>query len=190
MELPTIRVLNFKTEYKTVKDAVKEVEWVEYAPVSAIMTNRVWARVSELKPKETPGDDQRSNKRHAFMVHRWGMIEPAYNAWKAGQEIPVDGTPLGAWPLLTRDQGDALRRIGLRTVEDVASITDSTIAKIPLPNARELPKQAKLFLENTGRAAAAAEMATRDAKIAELEERLAAAMELLEQATAVKKKAA
>lgn len=180
-QAPTIRVIGFRTEYKTTADGKpRPIEWVEYAPISSIMTNRIVERVSALVPPEhIEGDDE--GKKMAFLRHRWSMIQPAYDAWKSGQDIPLNGTPLAAWAGLSHDQTAALQRLGIKTVEEVAQMTDGTISKIPLPNPREMRKQAQLYLESTDRAVAAQEMEARDAKIAALEEQLAAAMELLEQ---------
>jgi len=176
-ERPTIRVLEFKTETRN----GKTTEWVKYAPVSAILSSATWARVDAMRPPEGEVRNDASGKKAAFIHHRWSMIEQAYDQWKSGQELPINGTPLTAWPELTADQARALKGQGLRTIEEVAAMTDTVITKIPLPNARELPKLARLFLENTGKAQAAEEMARRDEKISELEERLAAATELIEQ---------
>lgn len=186
-QLPTIRVLGFRTEYKPGKDGKsRAIDIVKYAPVSAIMTNQVEDRIEFLRPPDALDNDD-DGKKIAFMRHRWSMIEPAYTAWKEGQEIPVNGTPLGAWPAVTKEQVEVLHRLGLRTVEEMSELTDTTITKIPLPNARDLKKQAHLFLESTDRATAAQEMADRDKRIASLEEQLAAAMELLEENVGKKK---
>ncbi len=178
-DLPSIRVLGFKTEYRDGKEAI---EWVEYAPVSAIMTTRIWERVKKMRPPENIANDD-EGKKMDFMRHRWSMIEPAYEAWKAGQEMPIDGTPLGAWHGVTTEQVTAIQRLGIRTVEEVATMTDSVVVKLPIPNPRELVRQAKAFLEASDRGQAAKKVAEQDAKISALEEQLAAAMELLSEKT-------
>lgn len=189
-DLPTIRVLAFKQEFVPDKaNAGKMIsrDWVQYAPVSSIQNTQTWELVNKLRPPEFLGNDD-EGKKMAFMRHRWSMIEPGYNAWKDGQEIPVDGTALAAWPGVTPEQVQAIQRLGLRTVEEVAAMTDSVIAKLPIPSPRDLVKQARAFLEATDRGAAAKKVADQDAKIEALQEQLAAAMELLEERTSEKPK--
>lgn len=189
METPTIRVTGFKVEYALNKDTGKRdrpVEWVEYAPVHAVMTSRIWDRVKNLMPPETMENDD-DGKKLGFMRHRWAMIEPAYDAWKKGQEIPLHGTPLAAWGGVTAEQAHALTRVGIRTVEEVAGLTDAAMGKIPLPNVRDLIAQAKAFLDTADRNVVADQLANQQTEIDTLKEQLAAAMELLEEQAKGKK---
>ena len=177
-DLPTIRVIQFKTEYKMKDGKSVEEHWCEYAPVGAVTTSRVWARIKELRPPDfIRGDD--AGAKMAFLQNRWAMIEPAYNAWIAGHEIPLSGTPLGSWPGITREQTEALRMAAIRTVEEVAAMVESQITRLPLPNARELPKLARAFLEAADQAKAASDMKKRDETIAEMQEKIDALTELL-----------
>lgn len=184
-DLPSIRVIGFRQEYKTItgpdgKSETRPIEYVKYAPIGAMLTNNTEERVDFLRPPESIDNDD-DGKKLAFMKYRWSMIEPAYDAWKAGQEIPVAGTPLAAWPILSDEQRAAIMRTGIKTVEDLAELPDSAITKLPLPNARDLGKQARLFLETTDRAVVAQQIAERDEKIAVMEEEMAAMKELLQQ---------
>lgn len=191
MDAPTIRVIGFKTEYRfnpQTKKNDREIELVEYAPVHAIMTSRIIDRVANMMPPEAIDNDD-DGKKLGFMRARWEMIEPAYKAWKEGREMPLDGTPLAVWPGVTAEQAEALRRVGLRTVEEVANLTDSIMGKVYLPNVRDLVSQAKAFLEASDRNEVADQLAKQQDKIDRLEEQLAAAMELLEEANKPKGKA-
>ncbi|NVM43258.1 hypothetical protein HWX16_23595, partial [Ochrobactrum intermedium] len=87
----------------------------------------------------------------------------------------------------TAEQAEALRRVGLRTVEDVATLTDSVMGKVHLPNVRDLVTQAKAFLEAADRSVVADQMAKQQDEIDALKEQLAAAMELLEEANKPKR---
>lgn len=179
---PTIVVIGFKTTYEFNRDTGKNdrpVDWVTYAPAHMAMYTQVEERVEWMKPKEDMRD-QRGIKT-AFLNHRWSMIERAYEAWKKGHEIPLDGTALAAWPGINAAQAQALRAAGVLTVEQVATMPDSMIQRVQLPSVRELRKQAQAYLDNTDRSRGAAKVAEQDAKIEALQEQLAAAMELLEQ---------
>jgi DNA-binding helix-hairpin-helix protein with protein kinase domain len=54
----------------------------------------------------------------------------AYQRWKSGQEIPVEGTPIKGWPVISPAQTSLLVSIGIRTVEDLASINDEVKARV------------------------------------------------------------
>ena len=98
----------------------------------------------------------------------WAAIGPAYEAWKSGQEVPVDGTPLGAWPGINETQAEAIRAIGIRTVEDVAAMTDTIMARIRLPNARSIRDLAQRFITAKDDRAVEQALADKDREIADL----------------------
>ncbi len=54
----------------------------------------------------------------------------AYQHWKAGQEIPLEGTPIKGWPVISPAQTALLVSIGIRTVEDLAAINDEVRVRI------------------------------------------------------------
>jgi hypothetical protein len=165
----------------------QEVDWVHYAPAHAIQTASTWDRIKQINPSEVE-NTPKSKEKLGFMNMRWSIIGPAYKAWKDGHEIAVNGTPLGMWAGVSGEKADVLRRYGIRTVEEVAALVETQLEKIPLPAMRSLRKEAIAFLENRGAADAAAREAERDEEIAslksanaEMQERMSAMMELLEQ---------
>lgn len=169
-----LRVLKFKTTL----DGGKPVDWVELASADAMgetgeFAITTWTRIDKLRPPERMGNSEKKT----LMEIRWSHIEPHYEAWRKGHAIPETGTPLGAWHGVTAEQAERLRAVGIATVEGLAELTENQLAKPVLPNLRRLKEQAALWLEG-------ASDAEKDRRIAELEERLNAAMDLIEQATA------
>lgn len=57
-------------------------------------------------------------------------IERAYAAWKSGQELPIEGTPIENWPVLSPAQLVNCRSINIRTVEELAVATDDAVGRI------------------------------------------------------------
>jgi len=172
----TIRAVEFKTDYAK----EKPVDWVRLAPSGeAHLKTQTWHRVEKLRPPVTLDDRDRNADTYVAMSMRWTVIEPAYKAWKAGTEIPENGTPLAAWSGVTPDQADLLKSMSIRTVEDVRDMSESAFTKLPMPNARQLPKLAREFLEG-------ADSADKDKRIAEMEERMQAMSEMLEAQSAKK----
>ncbi|MCP2134597.1 hypothetical protein J2S28_001649 [Rhizobium sp. SLBN-94] len=210
---PLIKIIGFKTSYerlpvrstkfddevdakgfkldakgKRVMDNM-EVDWVCYAPAHSPINTQNWERVKHLEVTDFMLQGDITEKLRSMKV-RWDQIEPAYKAWKAGHEVPVDGTPLSAWPGITPDKAEVLRRYGIRTVEEVSRLVESQLERIQLPGMRDMRRSAVLFLENKGAAESAARETERDneianlkAQLAENNDRLTAAMELLEQQT-------
>lgn len=172
-----LRILGFETRYK--KDGTA-VDWVEYTSRDAITetgsyTHTTSARVSDLRPPEEIDNDN-AGLRMAAMQARWAQIGPAYEAWKTGQELPEDGTPLGAWSGVTPGQAKALRDIGIATVEAVRDLPESVIAKPPFPGLRDLKRLAHDWLEGRSLAAVTAENASLRERMEAMEAMLAEQM--------------
>ena len=162
------------TGFKTSYNGQKAVDMVEIAPSGeAFDRTKTWHRIPSLKPPENPNLDSMS---HLAMIERWKVIGPAYEAWRSGNAIPEDGTPLAAWSAVTPEQADVFKRMGIRTIEDVADMGEGATAKLPFPNARKFPQLAKDFLSGKSKADAAIEMDAMREKMAAMEEMLAGYM--------------
>lgn len=165
-----ISILEFKTEYAPGKDGV---DLVLLAPKGeGHLKTQTWKRVKTLIPPENVDDATKASATYQDMAAKWYVIGPAYDAWKAGNELPETGTPLAAWSGVTNDMARALVAMGIKTVEDVRDMGDGAISKLAFPNARKLPELAGKFLEGK-------DLAQRDAENADLKERLAAMEEML-----------
>src|SRR5690348_2123060 len=54
----------------------------------------------------------------------------AYAAFRRGEEMSPDGTPLEQWPILTRAQVLELKALNVFTVEQAAQLPDTAVQKI------------------------------------------------------------
>jgi hypothetical protein len=69
---------------------------------------------------------------------RQGRFPPAwldaykrqYAAWQAGQELPVDGTPIVSWPAASPAEMKMLHALDIRSVEDLAVANEEVLSKI------------------------------------------------------------
>lgn len=166
-----IRVVEFETRYRVGKEPV---DYVKIAPAGpAFEKTQTWHAVEKIRPPANADDNMRESLSYLNMLAKWEVIGPAYEAWRAGQEMPENGTPLAAWSGVTADQAQALRAMGIRTVEDVRDMGEAAMTQLRFPSARQLPKLAADYLE--GR-----ELAEKDAENAELRERLAALEEMID----------
>lgn len=162
-------ILGFKTEYK----GDRAVDWVEIAPAGeAFERTRTWLRIKDITPK--PDAERSDSLSHKVMVARWQTIAPKYEAWKQGNEIPEDGTPLAAWAGVTPAQVSHLRQMGIYTVENVRDMGEGAISRMPFPNARQLPKLAADFLTSR-------DAAEKDRELEDMRERMAIMEEMLAQ---------
>ncbi|MEQ9634604.1 MAG: hypothetical protein RLW68_00820 [Devosia marina] len=161
----------------------KPIDWVKWVPIHSPQTMGNEDRVDHMNPENIKGrDGANQSEKVAYMTAIWKDIEPAYTAWREGREIPLNGTPLAAWPGITPEQAEIFRLTGIRTVEAVRDMTELQRAKVRLPNSRDLQELAKAFLENSDAAKAAQREAEKDRQIADMAERMAAMEAMLEQA--------
>lgn len=86
----------------------------------------------------------RLERENPLLHERYGA---AIEKWKKDQVLPIEGTPLESWPAITKGQIKACKGIGLRTIEDIATSSDSIREKIGL-GAADLINKAKAFLAN------------------------------------------
>lgn len=174
-----INVIKFWTQYTPAPDGtLKGVDMVAYAPIGKadkLTLVESVSRLGKLHPIEMAADNQAIAMAHA----RWNSIKPAYDAWKNGQAMPDRGTPLGAWSGISQDQAEALKMIGIRSVEEIAEASDSIIDRIPFSGGRSLRTTAQAYLKAADRQALAHDSAQKEAKINALEEQLAEMQKLI-----------
>lgn len=72
----------------------------------------------------------------------------SYLAFKRGTEVPVTGTPIEQLGNLGPSLVHKLRGLGIRTIEDMANITDEHLFDVG-PGARDLKNRAQSFLDKT-----------------------------------------
>jgi len=77
-------------------------------------------------------------------IDRW---PDAYKAFKAGQEMAVNGVPLEQWPILKRAQVLELKSAGFVTVEQIADMNDHAIQRLGMMG-RRLKELAGAYLED------------------------------------------
>jgi hypothetical protein len=158
--IPAIIPLSFWVDYEPQKDGqIKEVERVE------------WTRKGTQNA--TTRETVERLSRHGIDNPIWAALKPYYDHWKAGKAAPVDGTPLAAWPGATPQLVKALEPFHIRSIEDLADLTDGTMDKVPVPGIRGFRTQAKAFIDaQKTTAVVARDLAAKDEKIAEMEREL------------------
>ena len=97
-----------------------------------------------------------------------------YEAFKQRTEAPIEGTPLSEWPIVSRSMAEEMAFFHVKTVEQLASMSDTNGQNFMGINT--LKAKAKAWLERSKKGADEArltsELEKRDLKIAALEEKL------------------
>ena len=72
-------------------------------------------------------------------------VERLYEAWKNGQELPPNGTPIKGWGVLSPAQQENLIHYRVLTVEDAAGMNEDIMRKLGM-GAVEIKNKAKTWL--------------------------------------------
>lgn len=69
-----------------------------------------------------------------------------YQAWKTKTELSSTGTPLEQWPLLSVGTVQEMKALSIRSVEDLAGLSDAGIQRLG-PGGRKWVEMAKAYLD-------------------------------------------
>lgn len=161
----------FWTDFKTnPNDAAQliPIDMIAYGPLGGGDKTIVPATVSSLLDRLQDIGSAGNNIAVQMAHARADFIRPRYEAWKKGQEVPLNGTPLAAWNGVTLEEATILRTAGFKTVEDVAGMTEGHITSIKLPSLRQKKKQAEHFIASADQTRVAAQLAEKDEQVAAL----------------------
>lgn len=166
-QLPAIIPIRFWVEYKEGPNGeIIEEDWVEWVKKGEQNGSTTSESVARLMPSKA-----RNRPRGSI---EWYVIEPAYSAWKANDEIPVDGTSLTSWSGVSRELVEQLKKFSIFTIEDLASFPDHNVSKIPLPGFRDVIRRAKAYVEAKDVSDMGATLASKDKTIETMGQQLAA----------------
>ena len=77
------------------------------------------------------------------------QYEKDYERWKNGQEIPLRGTPIKGWGVISPAQQESLLKLNILTVEDLAGVNDEGIRRIGM-GSMDLKNKATAWLAQMG----------------------------------------
>lgn len=121
----------------------------------------VWSDV-EYVEMIVPGDKNAIHHEKVKDVHRerWAR---QYEAFTKSREAPTDGTPLEEWAVIGASQVLELKSCHVRTVEQLAGLSDSQLAKVVPMGGHALREKAQAYVSKESAA---------ERKVAELEAKL------------------
>lgn len=117
--------------------------------------------------------ENEENARKQRIPREWAdKWKAAYEAWKKGQELPLDGTPIKGWGVLSPAQQSNLLAVGVKTVQDLAKLNAEGAARIGM-GAIDLKNRAIAYLKaEQGPGKAAQQIAALEADNSRLEEQV------------------
>ncbi len=177
----TIRVHKFWTTFAPdPKDPEKlrGVDMVAYHSIGQAQYSVQIEAVSRLS-KLIPLEGNEDNIAVVMAHDRWNQIKGPYDAFKHGNELPEDGTPLAAWSGLTPEQADEVRRQGIRTVEEFAELPENVVNRLPMQHGKKHQAIAKTWLATLKDQAQADQMEEMKAQAQAQEQELAELRETL-----------
>lgn len=80
-----------------------------------------------------------------MLPERVDAYKRSYAAWKEGHELPMDGTPIKGWPVISPAQQDTLIRMKVVTVEMLADMNDEGVKRYGM-GARDLVNKARAWV--------------------------------------------
>ena len=91
-------------------------------------------------------DNMKQDVQNQRLRPEWfAQYKESYTRWKSGQEIPLTGTPIKGWGVISPAQQAALMTMMILTVEDLAAINDEAVHRIGM-GAIDLRTKAKAWL--------------------------------------------
>jgi len=87
----------------------------------------------------TQADRKVTDKDKARWARHWA-------AYQAGKELTLDGMPLEKWPLVDKNQIEHLKHFNIRSVEQLAKLSDTQLQAVGM-GARALRDKAVVYLE-------------------------------------------
>lgn len=97
-------------------------------------------------------DQLRVDSNNGRVPSDWiSKYQAAYDAWKDGQELPVDGFPIKGWGVCSPAQQETLIRMHVLTVEQLAQINEEGLRRIGM-GAIDLKRKAEEWLKQINKA--------------------------------------
>lgn len=85
----------------------------------------------------------------------WAELwKKSYDAWVNGQELPIDGTPIKGWGVISPAQQETLIRLHILTVEKLAAINAEGISRLGM-GGTDLKNKAQAWLKQLSNAGSA-----------------------------------
>jgi len=123
---------------------------VDYVNVTPPFSKDIFKQKAAAWFEQLERDVQNNRISEAWVLD----YKKAYEYWKRGQELPLEGTPIKGWGVISPAQQETLIRMNVLTVEVLAKINDEGIRRIGMGGI-DLKNKASAWLKTLGKSGAA-----------------------------------
>ena len=113
--------------------------------------------------------EAKQGRANPMWVQEW---KADYDLYKLGQEIPVHGTPIRGWTMISGARQEELIRMNITTVEALSTLTDEGMQNVGMM-AVELKRRAQAWLAQDEKAGSAQKLKDAQRRCDELEKTVA-----------------
>ena len=135
-------------ERKPVEDRAASIEAGYYKTVDvdyALVTPQGSKDRIERNVKEWFENLENQVNQGRFKQEWLTAFRASHKAWAEGRELPLNGTPILTWPVLSPSQNKSVLDANIRTVEDLANANEASLAMIGM-GGRSLKEKAVSWL--------------------------------------------
>ena len=170
-----------------VKRLIQEPKvYIEYAAPGRRAYATTVKTLGEIKAIEDADPNGEDSDDRTVEAGKRDFLLAYYDSWKKGHEMPETGIPLGAWPAINTKIAEMFRASGIRTVEEVAELTEQAKSRLGhIGNLGDLIKQAKLYIGSADKLATASHMKSLEEQNAALKDELAEQQAMLKEMQAM-----
>jgi hypothetical protein len=162
-------------------ESIKKGHWVGKDVVYALVTPPGTKDVVVVEAEEWIKRLKREETEGRIPPQFVDAYERAFEKYKKGEEIPLDGTPIRGWPPLSPAQQQNCIAMGVLTVEDLANLNSEGMARFGM-GVVELKRKAANWLEAaTSTGALSAKMTALEIRQNDLEEQNLRQRKLIEE---------
>jgi hypothetical protein len=136
-------------EYLAVEDRKQTVATGGYSTkdVAFVKVHRPGSKDVHVEEAEVWGKKLAERARQNLCPSTWVLdFNRLFAAWKNGETLPVEGTPIKAWPVISPSAAKQIIAAGFLTVEQLASANDIECSAIGL-QAVEFRNRARQYIE-------------------------------------------
>lgn len=183
----TIRPPYIRFVQRAVEDRSKEIAKgkYEYRNVDIVLLTVPGQKDTTERYAEDWLADSRRNAEDGRIPAEWPeLFEKAYDRWKKGEALPETGTAIKGWSLLSPAAQEVVIQAGVRTVEDLAAISDEAAGRIGIGAVTFKQKAAAWLKEANEKGTVAAENATLHRDLASANEKITQQAEMLKELAA------
>lgn len=120
-------------EKRPVIDRTKELSQGVYGfrDVNMAFITRPGQRDTVEKEAEVWLAELATRAKDGFIPAQWPPhFQALYEAWKKGEEAPVNGTPITGWALLSPAEQKTILAVGIRSIEDLSTLSDEAVRAV------------------------------------------------------------